>query len=304
MKKLLFTLGIVSASLFSAQTNVTFDFEAPAYNLGPLGGQNGWGNTQVATGSTVVTSELANPGVQSIKQTGNNTSGTASTNGGVVSGKVNIAAPIVTFMFNAHMLPSTPAGNESDFFISAQSPDQSTIVGRMRLSFDNKIYVVDQDPATLQLVYVDTNATYTKSTWSTYRMQIDFANGVIDYYKDNALIYSGGVVGGTQVGNVAITNDNYNSASYFDGISYFAGAMSVQEMTKVSYKLYPNPTTDVINVSVDSKIKSAAIYDMSGKMLKIKFVNGAANISDLAPGVYTVQLETEAGKIVDRFIKK
>ncbi len=304
MKKLLFTLGLVSATFLSAQTNVSFDFEAPTYTLGPLGGQPGWGNTQVATGSTIVTNELANPGTQSMKMTGNNTSGATSTTGGVVSSKTNITAPMVTFMFNAHLLPSTPPGNESDFHISPQSPDQSTIVARIRLSYDNKIYIIDQDPATLQLAYIDTGATYTKSNWHTYRMEIDFANGIITYYKDNVLFHTGGVVGGTMVGNIAVTNDNYNSSGYFDGMSYFAGAMSVQEMTEVNYKLYPNPASDVINVSVDGKIKSAALYDMSGKMLKVNFVNGAANISHLAPGVYTVQLETDAGKIVDRFIKK
>lgn len=82
-------------------------------------------------------------------------------------------------------------------------------------------------------------------------------------------------------------------------------AMSTVEIAEASkFKLYPNPATDVINISVDSKIKSAAVYDMSGKMMKVKFEEGAANIRHLAPGVYTIQLETEAGKIVDRFIKK
>lgn len=304
MKKLLFTLGMVSATLLSAQTNVTYDFEAPTYTVGPIAGQPGWGLTQVATGAVEISSEQANPGTQSLKMTGNNTSGTTSTTGGAVSATTNITAPMVTFMFNAYLLPSNPPGNESDFHISPQSPTQQTINARVRLSYDNKIYIIDQDPGTLQLAYIDTGATYTKSTWHTYRVELDFANGVTTYFKDNVQFHVGGVVGGTMVGNIAITNDNYNSSGYFDGISYFAGALSVQEMTKVNYKLYPNPTTDVINVSVDSKIKSAAIYDMSGKMLKVKFVEGAADISHLAPGVYTVQLETEAGKIVDRFIKK
>ncbi len=82
-------------------------------------------------------------------------------------------------------------------------------------------------------------------------------------------------------------------------------AMSTVESGDVrNYSLYPNPASDVIHIKSEGKIRSAVIYDMSGKRIHVKFVDGTANISHLAPGVYTVQLETDEGKTVDRFIKK
>ncbi len=68
--------------------------------------------------------------------------------------------------------------------------------------------------------------------------------------------------------------------------------------------IYPNPATDLVFIRSKEKIKSAKLYDASGKIIIVELSENTLNISDLPIGNYFLHLETESQKVVKKIIKK
>ena len=57
----------------------------------------------------------------------------------------------------------------------------------------------------------------------------------------------------------------------------------------MKFNLYPNPTSDILNIDSENELKSVEIYSLQGqKVMSSK--NNVINISDLASGLYLVQV--------------
>lgn len=70
--------------------------------------------------------------------------------------------------------------------------------------------------------------------------------------------------------------------------------LGVNDVASKSFAVYPNPTKDVINiVGNGSKMKSASIYDLSGKMVISETSNAQINVSSLKKGIYILQVSSE-----------
>lgn len=303
MKKTLLSFMLLSFVIGKSQVNYNFE-SLQGYTVGNIAGQNGWGGT-VAAYLGVVSNEQANPGTQSLKITGN--AGTNHTAlAGPISPTVSVTGSTVTVAFNAYFTASTPAGDECDFFFSPQSPAQSTINARMRFDFEGNIRVIDNDPLTLQLAYIDTGANFTRNAWNTYKIELNFTTGVANYFQNGTLIYTGTVVGGTQVGNIAITNDNYSSSAYFDGIQVISGVLGTSEADnkKMTYRLYPNPTSDFAVIETKEKINSIEIFDFSGKKINVPVNQNKVDLRSVSAGVYIINVNTSTGTVSDRIVKK
>lgn len=76
------------------------------------------------------------------------------------------------------------------------------------------------------------------------------------------------------------------------------------EISRIS--IYPNPTTDVINISNIKKLISYTIYDASGKVVDSKKTSETAiNVSNLSKGAYVIHIQSEEfGLDTRKFIKK
>jgi len=62
----------------------------------------------------------------------------------------------------------------------------------------------------------------------------------------------------------------------------------------VRLTIYPNPTTDFVNIDINEEVNSIKIYDISGRIIR-SFVNEVNNLylGDLNKGVYIIQVQTE-----------
>lgn len=68
--------------------------------------------------------------------------------------------------------------------------------------------------------------------------------------------------------------------------------------------LYPNPTSDFLNIQSQEKINGAEIYDISGKLiLKSNVQDKKINVNSLQKGTYLIKLYTEKGIVNSKFIK-
>ncbi|MFY9591885.1 MAG: T9SS type A sorting domain-containing protein, partial [Bacteroidales bacterium] len=80
----------------------------------------------------------------------------------------------------------------------------------------------------------------------------------------------------------------------------------VKEDMLANFKVYPNPTQDILKIETQSQKSILNIYSVDGKLVRnIEVSNNAEiNVSEFATGVYTVVLTDENGNVgTQRFIK-
>ncbi|RZJ31638.1 MAG: T9SS type A sorting domain-containing protein, partial [Chryseobacterium sp.] len=81
--------------------------------------------------------------------------------------------------------------------------------------------------------------------------------------------------------------------------------LSAAEAKTFVTTLYPNPTSDVLNIETKQTISKIEIFDLSGKLLKSESgKDKKINVSQLAKGMYLIKLYTENGVVPSKFIKK
>ncbi len=73
-----------------------------------------------------------------------------------------------------------------------------------------------------------------------------------------------------------------------------------------SFKLFPNPVEDVLNIHNDTvlKINSLKVYDVKGQMILMESNDfSRINLYNLQTGTYIVKIETSEKVIVNRILK-
>lgn len=88
-----------------------------------------------------------------------------------------------------------------------------------------------------------------------------------------------------------------------------SGTLSADDFFTQNLSLYPNPTSDVVNLtSSNALINTVKITDLNGRTvrsLNLSSVNAAQiNVSDLMSGVYLISVETAEGTGTSKFVKK
>ncbi len=77
--------------------------------------------------------------------------------------------------------------------------------------------------------------------------------------------------------------------------------VNVAEQENLSFRLYPNPANNFINIESKSSTNHFVIYDSTGRIVlqKTEFTpNFRIDINTLAPGVYVFNLNGETRKIL------
>lgn len=84
--------------------------------------------------------------------------------------------------------------------------------------------------------------------------------------------------------------------------------LSVDEFEIKPFSIYPNPTTNVLNISTNEIINSLAIYNQLGKQVMTlhdkQILNNAVNVSNLSQGIYFITIVVNDKKQTLKFIKE
>ncbi|WP_124641715.1 T9SS-dependent choice-of-anchor J family protein [Amniculibacterium aquaticum] len=91
-----------------------------------------------------------------------------------------------------------------------------------------------------------------------------------------------------------------------DDVKVLQGNLSTNEIDakNISLSVYPNPTTDVLNIETKDKLKSVSVFDMSGKKMDLKLNGTSVDVKALRSGAYMISVETNKGSQSLKFIKK
>ena len=90
----------------------------------------------------------------------------------------------------------------------------------------------------------------------------------------------------------------FNPETDTDDLSIDFGSPSVgietSKMSTKSVAIYPNPANDRFNFSIEGKVVSVRIFDMSGRLVKeeIQPVSNTVNVNTLKSGIYNVMIST------------
>ena len=91
-------------------------------------------------------------------------------------------------------------------------------------------------------------------------------------------------------------------------INITKGVLATSEVKadKSKIRLYPNPFTDVLNISDAANVKSVSVSDVSGRLVKtIDNPGSALHLEELKQGMYLVTLHMKDGsKQTVKTIKK
>ncbi|AZB26559.1 T9SS-dependent choice-of-anchor J family protein [Chryseobacterium bernardetii] len=92
-------------------------------------------------------------------------------------------------------------------------------------------------------------------------------------------------------------------------VNVIASNLAVNEVSKkeTSFKAYPNPVTDMLNIDSKVKVKSIQVTDTSGRTVLSSEINQSKfniNLSNLSTGSYIVTADTETGLQSVKVIKK
>lgn len=83
------------------------------------------------------------------------------------------------------------------------------------------------------------------------------------------------------------------------------GTLSTKDVSSPKFSVYPNPTSDIINIEgINNTVKDVKIYSVLG-VLKKQTKSSSVNVSDLSSGVYLVKILTTDNKnVTQRIVKK
>ena len=89
-----------------------------------------------------------------------------------------------------------------------------------------------------------------------------------------------------------------------------AHVLSTNEVLNEQFNVYPNPATNVVNISNSATIavNKVVLYDVSGKLLKEETYNSTepiqVNVANLPSGTYVFHIETDQGTAVKKVVKQ
>ncbi|MBW8359227.1 MAG: T9SS type A sorting domain-containing protein [Weeksellaceae bacterium] len=84
------------------------------------------------------------------------------------------------------------------------------------------------------------------------------------------------------------------------------GALGVNDIVSdnSTISVYPNPTSDILNIKSKDKVNAVSLTDMSGRRIEAGLINNTVDVRALQSGTYIINIETANGKTSQKFIKK
>lgn len=89
-------------------------------------------------------------------------------------------------------------------------------------------------------------------------------------------------------------------------VHYFDATASVDNFSVSDLRVYPNPTSDLLNIDTVEKINAVKVFNLLGQEIKVEAINlNQIDMSNLSAGTYLVQIHFEKfGVKTSKIIKK
>ncbi len=132
--------------------------------------------------------------------------------------------------------------------------------------------------------------------------------------------YDAGTDSGIDYTSPNMNTDPQEPISSLQGVSPFSNAkagtltitlesvvLGVEQFNSSTIQVYPNPTTEIVNISAYSTITTIKIYNVLGaeiQQLNVQDTNAVINLSAFSSGIYLVRIDSEDGSsLIKKLIK-
>jgi hypothetical protein len=107
---------------------------------------------------------------------------------------------------------------------------------------------------------------------------------------------------------LVLGTDDYTSSWFVDNLSVEVPTAGVKNTAISEFAVYPNPANNIISASSkDALVNAVTFTDLNGRTVKSSSFNGVnnaqVNISDLASGVYMMNISSDKGTTVKKIVK-
>jgi len=139
------------------------------------------------------------------------------------------------------------------------------------------------------------NASNKNVTWS-----INPASGI-------ATISSSGLLTAAADGDIWVIATANDASGIQDSVKIGISnqIVSVKEIGQSSFKIYPNPTSNILFIETAEKINLIEIFSLDGRLVKTEnVVLNSINISELNDGIYLMSVTSSKTRFFQRIIKK
>lgn len=93
-----------------------------------------------------------------------------------------------------------------------------------------------------------------------------------------------------------------NTASFTQSVSACTGVQQLNDRT-AAITIYPNPVLADVIIQTDLRFIRASIYTVVGSLVKTISTNSFP-VTELSPGVYFLEIQTQEGTVTKRFVKE
>jgi len=145
----------------------------------------------------------------------------------------------------------------------------------------------------ITLPYIDPS-TFALSSWNevTYTFTATQTNLLFHIYK---------------LARKAATPTAPNNGARLDDFSIVTTPLSVKDFAQFSFKSYPNPVTNQLNLSANKNIDSVSFFNVLGQKVQSNTINAAQkqlDISNLQNGVYMMEVTIDNAKQAYKIVKQ
>lgn len=192
----------------------------------------------------------------------------------------------------------------TSWFTAVAPADRWMITPMMNLTAGNHLQfdVKSQDPLYLESMAVKiSTTTKDKSAFTTTLWSQALVPGVFTTHTIDLSAYDG-----QDVFIAFILNSTDKFVGLVDNIKFLGQVSGINNIETNNYSIYPNPANDIFNISGAQGAK-LNIYDAIGRVVfqdNVKSDNQSISISNLNPGVYTVQVINNGQVTSSKLIKK
>ncbi|WP_242205159.1 T9SS type A sorting domain-containing protein [Aestuariivivens insulae] len=128
------------------------------------------------------------------------------------------------------------------------------------------------------------------------------------HFRESVAVAAGIWTSGTFISSSAPNPYSYTGdGTTFNGVNDWDPTLSANEFSKSALNIYPNPTTSYIYIkNADMlNIKSALITNIIGeRIVNYNVTKSRIDVSNLRQGLYFLNITTNKGKTIKRFIKQ
>ena len=135
---------------------------------------------------------------------------------------------------------------------------------------------------------------------------------VFDKWQEYTFDFTGSTLATPSYENVLLLFENQDTGLLATGNVYYfdafqgpqGSALATNSFTLESFQVYPNPTTDRFTINTAQTIKSVALYNVSGQLVKAFGSSESYDITDLNAGIYFATVTSESDSQTIKIVKK